>query len=49
MASNRVSGKFETREELSNNVQLSCQESEEQEEPKRMVSACLGIGDGGAM
>lgn len=39
---------FETREELSNSVQLSCQESEKQEEPERVVSVCLGIGGGGA-
>ena len=34
---------FETRELVSINVQLSSQESEKQEEPKRVVSACLGI------
>lgn len=38
---------FETREVVSISVQLSCQESEKQEEPDRVVSACFGIGDGG--
>lgn len=47
MVSNRVSEVFETREELSNSVQLSCQESEKQGEPERVVRACLGIRDGG--
>lgn len=28
---------------------VSCQESEKQEEPQRVVSACLGIRDGGQM
>lgn len=47
MASNRMSEVFETREVVSISVQLSCQESEKQEEPDRVVSACFGIGDGG--
>lgn len=38
---------FETRKVVSLSVLVSCQEPEKQEEPQRVVIACLGIRDGG--
>jgi len=46
-ASDSVSEVFGTRQELFDSVQLSCQESEKQEDPERVVSARLGMGGGG--
>lgn len=46
MTSSRTKKIFETRKEISLSVLVSCQESEKQEEPQRVVGGCLGIGDG---
>lgn len=47
MTSSRIREVFETGKVVSLSVLVSCQESEQQEEPLRVVSACLGIRDGG--
>lgn len=46
MASNRMNEVFEARKVVSVSVQLSCEETEE-EQPTGVVSACLRIRDGG--
>lgn len=46
MTSSRIREVFEIGKVVSLSVLVSCQESEQQE-PPRVVSACLGIRDGG--
>lgn len=47
MTSSRIRGVTETRKVVSLSVLAGCQQSEKQEEPQRVVNACLGIRDGG--